>query len=260
MQILWMVAAALILTGCASADGPAEKETHVIPQQSTGAINLTVPSPPVAEEKSVPTVHNYFYGPLVSIRQEMRIDDAALKGGDMSAEGGEAEQRTDPSTTIPVAQQGGQINLESQTEGAKATQDNRVDKTKTDSENTTSTETTVIEAVPSKKPVNPGVTLGGEPIIVPESGEVESWVYETKFDHTQTAGSDGGKSLVMCPDETRIFDSCSADGVDVPYHGRDEGRITYWNMTEEPAGEITCTLGDEKFRYPAGSNMVYGEC
>lgn len=84
--------------------------------------------------------------------------------------------------------------------------------------------------------------------------------YQTEFHHTTTASSDGGKSLVMCPKEDMVFDSCSSNGVTIPYHGKDDGRIIYWNMNEEPVGDIVCEKDGKKYYYPADEAITYGEC
>jgi hypothetical protein len=95
----------------------------------------------------------------------------------------------------------------------------------------------------------------------PNTGEL---TYETKFHHTQTNGPDPGKSLVMCPGQRMDFDRCTSNGVVIPRHKDGDGRETYWNMTEEPEGDIVCTKGDKKYLYPAtitdSRGFVWGDC
>ena len=80
------------------------------------------------------------------------------------------------------------------------------------------------------------------------------------FHHTTTASSDGGKSLVMCPGHVPNFDKCSVGDTDIPYHGYDHGRVIYWNMFEEPSGDIICVKDGNSYRYRANSTIVFGSC
>ena len=84
--------------------------------------------------------------------------------------------------------------------------------------------------------------------------------YETKFHHTTTASSDGGKSLVLCSGQSMGFDSCSVGTVNIPRHSDDNGRETYWNMTKEPVGDITCKKGGKSYKYKASKTVEYGKC
>lgn len=84
--------------------------------------------------------------------------------------------------------------------------------------------------------------------------------YETRFHHTATGSSDGGKSLVLCPGQNMGFDSCKVGDVTIPKHSDDEGRETYWNMSAEPAGDIVCKKGGDTYKYPADSTIVMGDC
>ena len=84
--------------------------------------------------------------------------------------------------------------------------------------------------------------------------------YESKFHHTATGSSDGGKSLVLCPGQVMNFDECSVGSVDIPYHGSDDGRVIYWNMREEPRGDIVCVKNGKSYKYKANSTMVDGNC
>jgi hypothetical protein len=90
--------------------------------------------------------------------------------------------------------------------------------------------------------------------------EPESAEYESEFHHTSTGSSDGGKSLVLCPGQVMNFDSCSVGNVDIPYHGTDNGRHGYWNMREEPRGDIVCVKNGKSYKYKADSMMVEGSC
>ncbi|RWX52516.1 hypothetical protein VU01_10036 [Candidatus Electrothrix marina] len=90
--------------------------------------------------------------------------------------------------------------------------------------------------------------------------EPESAEYETRFHHTTTGSSDGGKSLVLCDGQRMDFDRCSSNGTSIPYHGHDKGRVSYWNMREEPSGDIVCTKDGQTYRYRADRTVVYGSC
>ena len=127
-----------------------------------------------------------------------------------------------------------------------------------------------IEQLPATPPV------AKEPVAAPEAPaapaepvspsepNTEELTYETKFHHTQTNGPDPGKSLVMCPGQRMDFDRCSVGGVVIPRHADGDGRETYWNMKEEPEGDIVCTKGDKKYLYPAtitdSRGFVWGDC
>jgi len=115
------------------------------------------------------------------------------------------------------------------------------------------------------KITDPDVEPGPEATVTPDPTPsvpiVKPEPTKTRFHHTTTGSSDGGKSLVMCPDETTIFDKCSAGSTDIPYHGKDNGRIIYWNMFEVPVGDIICTDGAGKlYYYKADKEIVYGKC
>jgi len=97
------------------------------------------------------------------------------------------------------------------------------------------------------------------PVVATEP-EPESAEYESEFHHTSTGSSDGGKSLVLCPGQVMNFDSCSVGNVDIPYHGTDNGRHSYWNMFEEPSGDIVCVKNGKSYKYKADSMMVDGSC
>ncbi len=121
-------------------------------------------------------------------------------------------------------------------------------------------EAAVTPTTPAPTPVvpNPVTTdpVDPDPVTTdPVTGE-----YETKYHHTTTASSDGGKSLVMCPGQVMSFESCTCDGVSIPYHGYDTGREIYWNMAAEPVGDIVCLKGGVTYRYKAVDDVDYGDC
>ncbi len=97
-----------------------------------------------------------------------------------------------------------------------------------------------------------------EPIKEKQSAGAEG--YETKFHHTTTGSSDGGKSLVLCPGQVLDFEKCTSDGVVIPFHGYDTERVIYWNMTQVPRGDIVCTKNGDVYRYKANSTLVKGDC
>ena len=82
----------------------------------------------------------------------------------------------------------------------------------------------------------------------------------SRFHHTTTGSSDGGKSLVMCPGQTVNFDSCDVGGVNIPFHGYDDGRETYWNMFQVPIGDIVCVKDGMSYTYRADEVIVFGQC
>ena len=107
----------------------------------------------------------------------------------------------------------------------------------------------------------PAVSAVPEAAAVREVAAVpEATGYSSRFHHTATGSSDGGKSLVLCPGQVMNFDECSVGSVDIPYHGSDNGRVIYWNMFEEPAGDIVCVKNGKSYKYKANSMMVDGSC
>ena len=90
--------------------------------------------------------------------------------------------------------------------------------------------------------------------------EPEVTRYESRFHHTTTASSDGGKSLVLCPGQRIGFDRCESNGVDIPRHSDDHNRETYWNMFEEPRGDIVCVKDGKSYRYKANAPVLFGDC
>lgn len=84
--------------------------------------------------------------------------------------------------------------------------------------------------------------------------------YESKFHHTTTGSSDGGKSLVLCPRQSMNFSSCKTGKVKIPRHDSDKGRETYWNMKQEPVGDIICVKNGKSYKYKANKKVLYGKC
>ena len=84
--------------------------------------------------------------------------------------------------------------------------------------------------------------------------------YQTRYHHTTTASSDGGKSLVLCPGQVIKFDRCESSGVNIPKHQDDKDRETYWNMFKSPKGDIVCTKDGKTYRYKAVKQIDYGSC
>lgn len=97
-------------------------------------------------------------------------------------------------------------------------------------------------------------------ITAEDSPVAESTSYETRFHHTATGSSDGGKALVLCPGQVMNFDRCYVGDVTIPYHGTDEGRIIYWNTQRDPSGDIHCVKGSQSYKYKADRVMVFGDC
>lgn len=93
-----------------------------------------------------------------------------------------------------------------------------------------------------------------------EESVPEATSYTSRFHHTTTGSSDGGKSLVLCPGQVMNFDKCEADGVSIPFHGYDTGRVIYWNMTRVPRGDINCVKDGKSYKYRADKTLVYGDC
>jgi len=117
-----------------------------------------------------------------------------------------------------------------------------------------------VAAVPEAPAVAKAPTVA-EVAEAPAVAEVaEATEYSSKFHHTSTGSSDGGKSLVLCPGQVMNFDSCSVGNVDIPYHGTDNGRHSYWNMREEPRGDIVCVKNGKSYKYKADAVMVDGSC
>ncbi len=95
----------------------------------------------------------------------------------------------------------------------------------------------------------------------PEEEETEEYT-DHEFHHTNTDTRDGGQSLVMCPGETEKFDRCECNGVAIPYHGLDKGRLAYWSMfSSGGSGYIICKKGDKKYRFKTiDKKIVKGSC
>ena len=145
-------------------------------------------------------------------------------------------------------------------EGVTSLSNRLLDNSKKDSDNPITNP--IPEVVPAVIPVvvptetKPNIEVPEEIVTEP----VTSIKYETRFHHTTTGSSDGGKSLVMCPGQVMDFDRCVADGVSIPYHGTDDGREIYWNMSFEPKGTIICTKDGNGYYYKADSTFVTGDC
>ncbi len=123
------------------------------------------------------------------------------------------------------------------------------------------------EAVEQLPVVTPPVVVPvpAEPTIPEDIPPSEGGLtYETYFLNTQTASPEGGKVLALCPGDTRRFDKCTADGVNLPFHRLYNGGSLYWNMNEAPKGDIVCVLDGKQYLYPATNNdhrgRVTGSC
>ena len=119
----------------------------------------------------------------------------------------------------------------------------------------------VKEQIEVQKPEEPA-TEPEEPVA--PADPADPIAYETRFHHTQTAGPDSGKSLVLCPGQRMDFDKCTSNGIVIPRHKDGDGRETYWNMSKEPDGDILCVKGDKQYLYPATitdpRGFVWGKC
>ncbi len=205
----------------------------------------------------------------VDVHQQIEIDGKALaeiidSGGKIPAfnqtislNGIDFESATDQAkkdtTNLPVSIQGGQSNVDSETENAAATQDNSLKDSANDNSadsETTNNTSSVYETSDIVEPKT-SITDNDDQDIV--WGEME-------HSHTQTNGTDGGQSLVMCSGVTEVFEKCSAGGVDIPYHGLDEGRIAYWNMSEYSYDSIVCQLNGTSYTFPVGEGVLKGNC
>ncbi len=159
------------------------------------------------------------------------------------------EQTKEDTTNAPISVQGGQSNVDSQTENAAAEQDNSLkdsantDNRKTDSENpVTETNNEIVQ-----------------PVTAPSNTEDVGFL-SMPYSHTQTNGPDKGQSLVMCEDTEVVFEKCYAGDVNIPYHGKDDGRIGYWNLTEYSNQDIVCELEGKKYLFPVGDGIKKGGC
>ncbi len=81
-----------------------------------------------------------------------------------------------------------------------------------------------------------------------------------QFHHTTSGGPDGGKSLVLCEGQPADFDRCYVGNTEIPHHGQDEGRESYWNQHEVPAGDIQCDRDGRTYTFPAAKMVTYGVC
>ncbi len=91
---------------------------------------------------------------------------------------------------------------------------------------------------------------------------------ETIFTRTYTNWTEGdwefghgGQALMMCLDNDIKFDSCSAGEIDIPYHGTDKSRLTYWNESKYSDNPITCKKDGKSYIYPTTMGAkVTGSC
>jgi hypothetical protein len=120
----------------------------------------------------------------------------------------------------------------------------------------------VKEQIEVQKPEEP--TAEPEEPVAPAEPSDPIASYETRFHHTQTAGPDSGKSLVLCPGQRMDFDQCVSGGVEIPRHKDGDGRETYWAMDKEPDDDIRCTKDGKTYLYPAtitdSRGFVWGKC
>lgn len=116
-----------------------------------------------------------------------------------------------------------------------------------------SPELEVLESVVAPKPKTKPTVKPKEPVKVIVTGS-------DRHHHTTWASSDKGKSIVLCPGDSTQFDECHVGSVDIPFHGYDTERKIWWNMWEEPAGDIECTLGDTKYTFKSDQAVNYGNC
>jgi hypothetical protein len=150
---------------------------------------------------------------------------------------------------VPIALPGAQSNVESTTEGASATQDNRVEVIKADEIKTKpKIEVNDLEVVSDNDNISSGTDI-----------ITDGKVYQTKFDHTNKG------AVVLCPDQEMNFDSCSVGGTDIPRHnattGGDKGRETWMSTTYRPiSGDIRCLKGSKEYLYKSGNGVIYGGC
>ncbi len=104
-------------------------------------------------------------------------------------------------------------------------------------------------------------------IVCEEVEEVESEVdtstKETEFHHVNSNWSSGhgGQALVLCLGQDLMFDKCAAGSVNIPYHGKDKDRLTFWNMNEYSNEDIVCEKDGKTYIYPTKANNInYGTC
>jgi len=180
-----------------------------------------------------------------------------------------AEASPNFDTTIPIAQQGGQANVGSETQDAEAKQDNTT--TITDSQNDNSVAPQSPPVVIDTNTPPPADNDDGEPPVAPGTGL--SVKVSTYFHHTQFNGPDckqeGNKciSLVLCPGDERKDLKCSQGDINIPLH-KDEpdedNRYGFWNMGESGDGPIFCSDGKLIHSFSTDANakdgMVFGKC
>jgi hypothetical protein len=239
-----------LLSGCAGG-GPG-KETRVILEQTQTTTYTLEYLDKVAEIKKA--MNGQSIG-LPSVNQSVTLSGFDL---DTKTDQNKADNVA-PDFTIPIAQQGGQANVGSTTETAKAVQDNSLK----DSANDNSTP--VFKADKVKVPVESGTTASDNDDVSVGTGDVANadvLITQYPFHHTQLNGAtDGGVSLVLCPgDDNRGF-KCSQGDINVPYHGTDKVRVAYWNMRESGTGAIVCIDGDKTYSFKTVNTEVHkGKC
>lgn len=112
----------------------------------------------------------------------------------------------------------------------------------------------------SQAPTIPEPTEPEEP--PEEPVEPQPIEFSEDFHHTQTAGPDGGQSLVLGSEQGK-FDRCEVAGHNLKYHGKDEGRHSYWNMQEWYDAPIICYKDGRAYVFRtdrrAHKGMVYGK-
>ncbi len=112
------------------------------------------------------------------------------------------------------------------------------------------------ETVKLKPPVEPPIVE--EPVEPTEPSDI---IYGTRHHHTTWGSSDGGKSLVLCPGQEKLFTRCYVGMVPIPFHGTDNGRYIWWNMSLKPAGDIICVGKDgKKYGFKSDQKVQRGNC
>ena len=84
--------------------------------------------------------------------------------------------------------------------------------------------------------------------------------YYQRYHHTTSGSVDGGTSIVLCPGQAKIFDTCSVNGVNIPYVGKDEGRYAWWNMRQVLKGDMICTGNGKTYKFIADLPFRAGFC
>ncbi len=234
MRILWLIPL-LMLTGCADSSTKGDSNLReykdlVVIRDNPGTVNLTVNLSASSDQET-------------ATKQDTKNSSSIDPKTSVGLNGGSAALATD----------GAEFMMEGMSSLFQQWQDNR----KTDSDNPISSETTNNTTTETVEAEIVEEDLTEETETVVDNDDV---AYQTKYHHTQTNGTDGGQSLVLCPDQDIMFDSCSAGDVNIPYHGKDEGRLSFWNMTEYSTEDIICLKDGVKYKYPVTEGMAYGDC